>query len=305
VSVVDDCLPADLRGAAIARFPSGLSGAEVYRVERDGRAYVLKIAAAAADPTEWRHKLAVLQLAAAAELAPRIVHVDEARHAVVSELVVDRGLMPYLMTPTTRAQAIAAIGTTIRRVHTLPTPAGMPPGQPHALLERIFASFAPGFVPAFAREFIERVLAEPVPQRDEPLVMSHNDLNPTNVLFDGQRLVLLDWDAAAPNDRYVDLAGVSLFFRFDAATSLALLAAYGEPAVALPDRFTYARRLIAAMCGAIFMHLARSGGYGGATLDPSDGLAEVYTKLRAGQLDAATPGGQWQLGLALIKHGMS
>ncbi|HEY1547817.1 MAG TPA: phosphotransferase [Kofleriaceae bacterium] len=305
----DDCLPEHLRGATLARFPSGLSGAEVYRVERDGRAYVLKIAATTGDPTDWFHRLAVLKLAADAGLAPRIVHVDAARRAVVSELVVDRGLFPYLMTPATRPQAIAALGTTIRRVHELTIPAGTPPAEPRAFLERIAAGLPTDYMPAFARAFVDRVLAEPPPHRDEPLVTSHNDLNPTNAIFDGERIVLLDWDAAAPNDRYHDLASVSLFLRFDDASCLALLDAYGEHVTALPERFAYSRRLVAAMCGAIFMHLARTGGYAGATADDtlerSDGLADVYAKLRAGELDAATPVGQWRLGLALIKNGMA
>ncbi len=302
----DDCLPEHLRGAATARIPTGLSGAEVYRVERDGRAYVLKIAATA-EPADWRNKLAVLQLAAEAELAPRVVHVDEARRAVVSELVVDRGLMPYLMTPSSRPQAIAALGRTIRRVHELAIPHGTPAAEPRAFLERVASSFTPGYVPAFARAFVERVLAEPVPHRDEPLVMSHNDLNPTNAIFDGERIVLLDWDTAAPNDRYHDLASVSLFMRFDDAASLQLLAASGEPADALPARFSYARRLVAAMCGTIFLHLARVGGHTGATGDETlagcAGLADVYAWLRAGELDVGKPAGQWQLGLALLKAG--
>ena len=303
--VADDCLPEHLRGAAIARFRTGLSGAEVYRVERDGRAYVLKIAAAA-DPIDWRHKLAVLQLAADAGLAPRIVHVDEARRAVVSELVVDRGFMPYLNAPPTRDEAIVALGRTIRRVHELAIPAGTPPAAPRALLERFAAGFAPDYMPAFARAFVDRVVAEPVPHRDEPLVMSHNDLNPTNAIFDGERIVLLDWDTAAPNDRYHDLASVALFMRFDDDATRALLAAYGEPVAALPERFTYARRLVAAMCGTIFMHLARTGGHPaatGETLDATAGLAELYPRMRAGQLDVAAPAGQWLLGLGLIKAG--
>jgi hypothetical protein len=37
-------------------------------------------------------------------------------------------------------------------------------------------------------------------------VASHNDLNPRNILFDGVRLWLIDWETAYRNDRFVDLA---------------------------------------------------------------------------------------------------
>ena len=45
---------------------------------------------------------------------------------------------------------------------------------------------------------------------DSDLAPSHNDLfKPDNMLFDGSRLWLVDWEAAFQNDRYVDLAVVA------------------------------------------------------------------------------------------------
>jgi thiamine kinase-like enzyme len=42
------------------------------------------------------------------------------------------------------------------------------------------------------------------------MASSHNDLfKPDNMLFDGQRLWLVDWEAAFLNDRYADLAVVA------------------------------------------------------------------------------------------------
>jgi aminoglycoside phosphotransferase (APT) family kinase protein len=45
---------------------------------------------------------------------------------------------------------------------------------------------------------------------DSDLAPSHNDLfKPDNILFDGDRLWLVDWEAAFQNDRYADLAVVA------------------------------------------------------------------------------------------------
>ena len=42
------------------------------------------------------------------------------------------------------------------------------------------------------------------------MVSSHNDLfKPDNILFDGQRIWLVDWEAAFLNDPYADLAAVA------------------------------------------------------------------------------------------------
>ena len=44
------------------------------------------------------------------------------------------------------------------------------------------------------------------------MVSSHNDLlKPDNILFDGERVWLVDWEAAFLNNRYVDLASVANF----------------------------------------------------------------------------------------------
>lgn len=60
---------------------------------------------------------------------------------------------------------------------------------------------------AFLQQFrVAKIL--PKHDMDEPdLAPSHNDLlKPDNILFDGSRLWLLDWEASFQNDRYADLA---------------------------------------------------------------------------------------------------
>jgi hypothetical protein len=53
-------------------------------------------------------------------------------------------------------------------------------------------------------------MAAAYPYGDAEMVSSHNDLfKPDNILFDGQRVLLVDWEAAFLNDRYADLAAVA------------------------------------------------------------------------------------------------
>lgn len=138
-------------------------------------------------------------------------------------------------------------------------------------------------------------------------MLSHNDVHPANMVFDGERLLLLDWDAAGANDPCFDLAAVSVFLRMDEATFASLLAAYdGEPVAALPARFRYFRRLAAVMCGANFLDIARQSGHAGATgdetLESAPSLTEFYGRMMSGALSIGAPDGQWQFGLALVKE---
>lgn len=300
------CLPEHLRGATTSITPlaGGLSGAGVYRVEAPAGTYVLKVAGDAAPVAAWRQTLAIQRCAGDAGVAPRVVHHDEARRAVVSELVVNRGLAPRLFNPQTRDATIRLLGQTIRRVHALPVPDGAAPRDPREVIASLRAQRAGFTIPAFVDAAIDDVLAAPPPPRAGPLVTSHNDLNPSNLAFDGERVRLLDWDAAGPNDPFYDLAAVATFFRLDDATAAALIAAYDDaPPAALPAGFVDARRLVAAVCASLFLHLARQAGHpgGDAPADAAPTLPDVYGLIGIGALSPGSADGAWAFAQALVR----
>jgi aminoglycoside phosphotransferase (APT) family kinase protein len=69
-------------------------------------------------------------------------------------------------------------------------------------------------------------------QRNAPTSLCHNDLHHLNVLDDGDRLWLVDWEYGGCGDPLFDLAG--FFCQNDAAPNqrLTMLEAYGEPSLA-------------------------------------------------------------------------
>jgi len=207
---LEDCLPAELRALAptITRIAAGMSGAGVYRVEAGDRAYVLKVTPD--EPLgEWQRKAHVLARVAEAGCAPRIVHIDEPRRAIVSTFVVDRGIHTYFANPATHAAAVVELGKLLRRAHDLPPPPELTARDGRQFLAMITQGLA-GFLPAFVRDINQRVLDTPLPAHDRAPVLSHNDVNPTNVIYDGQQIMLLDWDMAGLNDDYYDLAAIAM-----------------------------------------------------------------------------------------------
>lgn len=306
---LEACLPAEMRGSAttITTLSDGFSGAGVYRVEREGRAFVLKIAPATESIAEWRRKVHLSRLAVEAKLAPPIVHVDEARRAVVSRCIAG-SFSAFYGDPRTRETAIVRLGEMLRRVHELPRDAGAPWKEPRDLLVRAWSeaesSWAP---PAFVRTAAERMLAEPPPASDRALVLSHNDVHPSNLVFDGERPLLLDWDAAGVNEPCYDLAVIAMFLRLDANDCLTMLSAHdGEPVTTIPARFAYDRRLVAVVLGVGFLSLAQRAGHAlpnpEPTLETAPSLLDFYQRLRAGTLSVASSEGQWWFGLGLVKE---
>jgi hypothetical protein len=76
-------------------------------------------------------------------------------------------------------------------------------------------------------------------------VSCHNDLVPANILFDGKRLWLIDWESAYRNDPLVDVAIVSDNFARTPELEAALLQAWlgRAPDDALLARFKSVRAL--------------------------------------------------------------
>jgi len=309
---VEECLPPELRGPAttITRIAKGLSGAGVYRVEAGGQAFVLKLAGPMESEADWLWSLAVQRLAAEAGVAPRVIHADEERRAVVTPFVEDRSFIALLRGPRTHQAALAQLGQTVRRIHAIPLPAEARAWEARLLMTQIAGGMHDFALPPFARGAIERALAEDPPPSDRPLVLGHNDPNPSNLVYDGQSILLLDWATAGAMDPFYDLAVLAVFLRMDEGTCLRLLSAYEGTTVAeLPPRFRYDRRLVAAFAGTMSLHVARlvnhPGATGAETLEATLSLGDFYQQMQAGVLKLGTPQGQWAFGLALLKESLA
>jgi aminoglycoside phosphotransferase len=307
---LEACLPDTLRGvgAVITPLLTGLSGAGVYRVDAAGQSYALKISDTNEPIPAWRRKVRIQRLASDAGASPRLVHADETRRGVLTDFVVDRSFVALYWTPGTRETAIVQLAQLIRRVHDIPLAADIETRDAREFLASMYSSLDPRFrVPAFVADAIQRVLTETPPPMERAVVLGHNDVNPGNVVYDGERLLLLDWEAAGVNDPYYDLATAALFLRMDDATCRALLGGYdGTIVSAVPDRFTYLRRLVAALAGAAGLSGAARTGHPGVqasvSLESSDSLAEFYPRLRSGELSLASAEGKLAFGLALLKE---
>ena len=71
-----------------------------------------------------------------------------------------------------------------------------------------------------------------------PLVPSHCDPVPENILDNGTRLFLIDWEYAGMNDPAWDLAYLALEGGLGPDDESAMLAAYADPAVTTASRST-------------------------------------------------------------------
>jgi Ser/Thr protein kinase RdoA (MazF antagonist) len=110
------------------------------------------------------------------------------------------------------------------------------------LLSYLERACAPGLLSPHA-EVLSRI-REAYPWDTGQHVASHNDLNPGNVLFDGNRLWLIDWETSYRNDTITDVAIIAENFAKTPELQEALLRSWlgHAPDQALLARLTLMRR---------------------------------------------------------------
>ena len=211
---------------SIVALGGGLSGAGVFRIRVGGIAYLLRLDQARDGFRDPARSYACMRIAAAGLLAPRVRYADAEDGVAIMDFIDERPLAQEYRG--THDQLVVEATQTVWALHA---------GPPFAPLvdylegmDGLLAQFqARGLVaPAAMAELLDRYQGLRERYRTDPadLVASHNDLNPRNILYDGSRLWLVDWESAFLADRYVDLACIANLFARTPEQEDLLLATY-------------------------------------------------------------------------------
>ena len=174
----------------------GASGALALRVTVKGRPYVLRVEARRS-PLRNPHQYTCMRIAADAGVAPTLHYADtEAGVAIID----------YIAEQPVRKHSLQDLASLVAKLHA--TSLFPAVGDYRNLIRRMLGylrtGFTAGLLDAHGENF-ERVVAA-YPWSPATHVSSHNDPNPKNTLFDGNRLWLIDWETAYRNDPLTDIA---------------------------------------------------------------------------------------------------
>jgi aminoglycoside phosphotransferase (APT) family kinase protein len=189
---------------AIVPMTGGASTASTFRLEAGGRRYLLRVEG---EPSPLRnpHQYISMRIAAEAGIAPDIHYIDETARVAVIDFIEQQPLTAYPGGPRALAQALGELLSRVQATPVFPTFVNYPD-----IVARLFAHvrrtglFAAGLLDAHVERL--ELLREAYNAGSTGLVSSHNDSIPSNILFDGKRLWLIDWESAYRNDPLVDVA---------------------------------------------------------------------------------------------------
>lgn len=263
--------------AAFGRLPSGAlqplrggaSGALTYRFEAEGQPWLLRLEVGRDRFRDPVRSFACMRTAAEVGVAPPLLHADPASGAAIMAFIAERPLTEF---PGGAPALVGALGELVRRLQaTEPFP---PLGEYPVMLGHMIrflagsSLFAPGLLEPHVEAFEQ--IRQAYPWDGAALVSGHNDPNPRNILYDGQRLWLVDWELAFRNDPLADLAILADNFAQDPALESALLVAWlgRPPDQDLRDRFHLMRLMTRLFYACIIL-----SGFAMAPSGPPDDLS--------------------------------
>jgi hypothetical protein len=244
----------DRPASALQPISGGVSGAAIFRFEVGDRPYLLRLEPERIALSDRERGFVCMTAAAAAGVAPPVHYADPAAGVAIMGFIPSRPLDEH---PGGQAGMVRELGELTARVQaTEPFPIiGDYPQMIGSLLATLEASdhFAPGVLAPHA-EGLARIQAA-YPWDASARVSNHNDPNPRNILFDGARLWLIDWELAFRNDPLADVAILSTeFAQTPELEDLLLEATFGRaPDRALRDRLRVMRLLTRLFYGAIVL----------------------------------------------------
>ena len=170
----------------------------------------------------------VQALVARAGLAPPLLGFDTTARVMVCEYL---GMAePWCASDAHRESSVSALAMLLRDLHRLTPPTCLEPYRPRAIADR--------YVAALTREQRSRAAgriaeleraAHAYERRGGVAVLCHNDLVADNVLDDGDRLWLVDFEYAARSAPILDLAGAAALNGYDRRCQRVLLETYYAP----------------------------------------------------------------------------
>ena len=205
----------------LGRVTGGASGALALRLRQGQRDWLMRVESGKM-PMRNPHQYACMEIAAQAGIAPPLHYVDADNGVAVMDFVATVPLDRFPGGAEALAGALGALARDLQATAAFPELFDFR-GLTARLLAMVESRSEPGLLDLH-REALEQ-LTQSLDWDSAGHVSSHNDPNPQNVLFDGERLWLIDWESACRNDPYVDLAIMADTMAGTPAFKRALLAA--------------------------------------------------------------------------------
>jgi thiamine kinase-like enzyme len=198
----------------------GYSSSQVYRILVGNDFYVLRVMGLDQPIEDRQQQMHCLERASSIGLAPRVIYADAKEGVAIMEFIQHQVPQGH--------EWLLKLAKSLRRLHDsaekFPKYLG-----PSCFLTELFESLRKDHIPEYLGRYFENIeaIVKSLNETKE-LKSCHNDLNGGNILWDGNKVVFIDFEAASLEDPYFDLATVINQFIFEPLLEKKFLLSYFE-----------------------------------------------------------------------------
>ena len=292
----------------ISPVAGGLSAAPVFKITVNKEAYILKLGSTQGIVNPVAEPYVNMEIAANAGIAPPLYYLNAVDALSITKFIEHKSLRAVFTSPDVLLEKLAK---TIRSIHEMPQ---LPKENSlwsivESLIQQVRET--PMGTNTVFEDFFEyyEIIRLYYPWDDKDTVSSHNDLNPGNILCDGKRIWIVDWDAAHRNDRYVDLAiSANSFVRSESQEKLFLEAYFGDELNSYKSaRFFVMRQICRLIYAALMFKFAHTSDPT-CNLDDPDlqtvNMQKIGEQIGSGKLSISSSKGQLFYGKAMINEAL-
>ncbi|MBX9977935.1 MAG: phosphotransferase [Alphaproteobacteria bacterium] len=216
-------------GSLLIPIMEGGSDSKLYAFDTEGKVYIARVFSKDRDKIDKEREVFFLKMASDNDITPPLFYASAENNLVIQQRIHKKN---HDFSEKSRVRNLFHC---IKQLHSLSVPQNVPSHDNHYAMWAFDASKNmhnkkyEGFLNTVC---YQRVLA--ALKKHETTAVTHNDLNPRNILWDGERLFFIDFENASIGDPYFDLAALMLFYTFSISDSHQLFTDYlGYPPTAI------------------------------------------------------------------------
>lgn len=285
------------KGFVITPLKGGMSDSTLYKIDVNNKSYVVRLIGNRSIEDRTR------------EIQAQIIASDQGWGPVLYASDVDQGwiVMDYLksipLTDSNRAgdDLYVSLAKVLQRMHNGPQ---FLPGKPivkeiKELLQKLTAQGK--ISPPFEGFELEAMIRSLEADHSPMLAPTHRDLNPNNIIFSDNQIHLIDFENAAQDDPFYDLACIGIFYIFDAYHEKIFLNAYFDRDATEREYAAYQTMKVAALLfyGLNFLNFVPEG-FAKEKLVAIEPFQEMLQKISAGFIRLDDPVGQMMISQSFL-----
>lgn len=240
--------------SSIQKISGGFSGAEIYKIDANQHCFIARKSAGFYGVDGFQTEVQIHNLAADLDLAPKLHFFDQHQLFSLVDFIDDLGCFNlYKANPqSTKYQLI----NLAKKIHNIKYSPFIKPRSIQEEIRITLNSIYESFLHSDISTIFERVLKTPWP--NDRITITHNDFHPNNILYDGIKLKLIDWEMAGLGHPFYDIAYISNYLFLDKKDGYEFLSLYLDGPVnrKIQIIFNNLRRIAYGFLSSIHFHSA-------------------------------------------------